>query len=102
MKVMFLVIIFLGMHGCTWVKLSSAGAQVEVLKQKPSDCRRLGRTTSITKAELLSVDRNAKKIVTELETLARNHAVEMGANAIIAESPMTPEGKQTFIVYDCP
>jgi hypothetical protein len=56
----------------------------------------------MSKAEIANVDRKQTKVATELETLARNYAVGMGGNTIVAEDVMTDDGQQTFIVYNCP
>jgi hypothetical protein len=98
----FTVAICLGLSSCTWVKLTEDGAIVLVRTTAPSDCERLGRTTSMSKAEIAKVDRKQAKVATELETLARNYAVGMGGNTIVAEDEITEDGKQTFIVYSCP
>lgn len=90
------------LSSCTWVKLTEDGARVLVLTTAPGGCERLGRTTSMSKAEIANVDRKQTKVATELETLARNYAVGMGGNTIVAEDAMKDDGKQTFIVYNCP
>ena len=56
----------------------------------------------MSKAEIAKVDRKQAKVATELETLARNYAVGMGGNTIVAEDEITEDGKQTFVVYSCP
>jgi hypothetical protein len=99
---LFTVAMCIGLSSCTWVKLTEDGARVLVRTTVPSDCERLGRTTSLSKAEIANVDRKQTKVATELETLARNYAVGMGGNTIVAQDVMTDDGKQTFIVYNCP
>jgi len=56
----------------------------------------------MSKAEIAKVDRKQTKVAIELETLARNYAVGMGGNTIVAEDAMTDDAQQTFIVYNCP
>jgi hypothetical protein len=99
---LFTVAMCIGLSSCTWVKLTEDGAGVLVRTTVPGDCERLGRTTSMSKAEIANVDRKQTKVATELETLARNYAVGMGGNTIVAQDVMTDDGKQTFIVYNCP
>jgi hypothetical protein len=101
-RLFFTVAICVGLSSCTWVKLTEDGAKVMVRTTAPSDCERLGRTTSMSKAEIAKVDRSETKVATELETLARNYAVGMGGNTIVAEDEVTEDGKQTFVVYSCP
>jgi hypothetical protein len=56
----------------------------------------------MSKAEIAKIDRKQSKVAIELETLARNYAVGMGGNTIVAEDAMSNDGEQTFIVYNCP
>ncbi|MDJ0879950.1 MAG: DUF4156 domain-containing protein [Halieaceae bacterium] len=86
---------------CTWVKLSPEGESVTVVASVPSSCKRLGSTTSSTKADLASIDRSSKKVATELQTLARNSAAKMGGDTISAESEVSENGEQTFGIYRC-
>ena len=92
----------IALSGCTWVKLTGEGEQVSVMNSVAPGCKKLGGTKSISRAEIASIDRNRDKVATELTTLARNHAAEMGGNAIVAEGPVSAEGQQTFAVYKCP
>ena len=96
------LLVCLGLAGCTWVKLTSEGETVSVTNTVDAACKKLGTTTSIGRSELASIDRNKDKVAIELETLARNHAVGMGGNTIVAQGPVTQEGQQTFSVYHCP
>ena len=99
---LFTITICIGLSSCTWVKLTEDGARVLVRTTASGDCERLGRTTSMSKAEIAGVDRKQAKVATELETLARNYAVGMGGNTIVSEGEITEDGKQTFTVYSCP
>ena len=96
------ILIAIGLSGCTWVELSSQGENVSVASSADSACKKLGATKSISRAEIASIDRNEDKVATELATLARNHAAEMGGNLIVAEGAVTEAGQQTFGVYKCP
>ena len=89
------------LSGCTWVQLTGEGEKVVVLEKAFSGCKKLGTTTSTGKADIASVDRNEKKVATELATLARNQAATMGGNVVVAQGPVTEEGRQTFAVYHC-
>jgi len=93
---------FVGLSGCTWVKLTTEGEQVAVMSRADPACKKLGRTTSIGVSELASIDRNEAKVATELETLARNQAPGLGGNTIVPNGPVSKEGEQTFTVYQCP
>ena len=102
LRTMTLILLLVGLTACTWVKLTSEGENVNVINSPDSACERVGRTTSVGKANVASFDRNSDKVATELATLARNHGANMGGNAIVAEGPVTEEGEQTFTVYNCP
>lgn len=96
------ILLVTAVSGCTWVKLTSEGETVAVMNSADAACKRLGTTTSHGKADVASIDRNEEKVATELETLARNHTAGMGGNAIVADGPVTDDGKRTYIVYKCP
>jgi hypothetical protein len=87
--------------GCTWVELTEEGEAVTVVSSVSNTCKRLGSTTSTTKADLASIDRSDKKVSSELVTLARNSAVRMGGDTITAESEVSESGVQTFGIFRC-
>jgi hypothetical protein len=95
------LLLAVGVSGCTWVNLTKEGEQVAVASSADPTCKKLGSTTSIGRSELASIDRNEEKVATELETLARNHAVSMGGDTIVPSGPVTEDGQRTFAVYKC-
>ena len=95
------VIALLVLASCTWVELKEEGESVTVVSSVPSSCKRLGSTTATTQAELVSIDRSDKKVMSELVTLARNSAANMGGDTITAESEISEDGVQTFGVFRC-
>jgi hypothetical protein len=91
----------LSVSACSWVELADPAQDVLVLKPHQSkQCEQVRRTTSQVLDKIWFVNRNQEKMAEELETLARNTAAELGANAIVADSEIT-EGKQTFIILNC-
>lgn len=93
--------LLLSLTACTWVTLTAEGEKVRVLSvDEVTHCQLLGRTTSNTAAEVAGVRRHDKAIQHELLTLARNSAVNLGGDTIVAETEML-DGKQTFKVYRC-
>lgn len=87
---------------CTWVKLTKEGEGVAVrTADQVTDCKKVANTTASLKSKVMGIERNNKKVQTELETLARNAAVDYGGNVVVATSDIE-EGKQTFDVYQCP
>lgn len=100
-SILLIALVFLS-SACTWVKLSADAEQVKlVTAEQIKSCKLLGKTTVMVKATVATFARNEEKVQTELETLARNNALELEGNAVY---PMTPvkDGKQVFEVYRCP
>ncbi|MGI9569293.1 MAG: DUF4156 domain-containing protein, partial [Desulfobulbia bacterium] len=65
-----------------------------------NDCEKLGDLSTYTKAKVAGVNRKAKIVQQELETLARNEASEMGADTIVVASEIS-DGRQSFLAYRC-
>jgi len=87
--------------GCTWVGLSPEGEKVVVLSpDEVTNCDRLGHTTVSLLDKLAGIERNREKVQEELNTLARNSAVDLGGDAVVPESKIN-DGKQRFGVYRC-
>jgi len=97
------VISFVALYiaGCTWIDVSLQGEQVKVLTaQDIVSCKHVGKTTVKTAAKLVGLERHTHKVQVELNTLARNSAVEIGGDAVVAiGSPK--QGHQVFDVYSC-
>ena len=88
--------------GCTWVQ-PHAGAE-SIRASNAADvrrCEQIGSTTAQTADTLFIFNRRDVKIRSELVALARNEALKMGGNTIVAASPIR-EGEQVFNVYRCP
>lgn len=86
---------------CSWVEPSPQAEQVRVVPaDRVADCRQLGDLSSYTRAEIIGIDRSAGKIRQELETLARNEAAELGADTIVAASPVV-DGRRRYLAYRC-
>ncbi|MCW9024480.1 MAG: DUF4156 domain-containing protein [Gammaproteobacteria bacterium] len=87
---------------CTWVELSSEAEAVRLISAEQAQaCKLLGKTTVMVKATVATFARNEEKVRTELETLARNNALELNGNAIKPVAAVD-QGKQVFEVYQCP
>lgn len=86
---------------CTWVKLTPEGEKVRVLDTtEVTHCKKLGKTRAMLKDKIAGVSRNAEKVEKELQTLARNSAVDMGGDTVVPVSEIE-DGKQVFEVYRC-
>ena len=90
--------------GCTWVALNPEADGIRVAPDAASvaDCQQVGGVRARTKASVGFFSRSTEKVALELETLAKNDAVELGANTILAEAPPSIDGVQHFKAYRCP
>lgn len=87
---------------CTWVKMEPGGTGVRVLGlDAPVDgCTRLGEIGVSVKDRVAFYQRNDLKVRDELETMARNEAIGLGADAIRPlEEPAA--GEQRFMALRC-
>ena len=101
-KTIGVIFITLFLVSCTWVKLTKEGERVAVrTADQISDCKKVANTTASLRSKVMGIERKSEKVQTELETLARNAAVDYGGNVVVATSEVE-EGKQTFDVYQCP
>jgi len=92
----------LSLESCTWVELTKQGEAVVIKTQDDiTQCQKVAKITASLKSKILGFDRNETKVKTELETLARNKAVEYRGNTLVASSEIQ-EGEQNFDVYVCP
>jgi len=88
--------------GCTWVKLTEPGEQVRVgTVAQVASCTKLGATHTKTSNRIAFFSRSQKKIDSELESLARNEAADMGGDTIVAQGPTSSEGRRSFDVFRC-
>ena len=89
------------LSACTWVKLTPEGEKARVLSQtEVNSCKKLGKTMVSVKATIAGFEREEEKVKKELETLARNHAMDLNGDTVV---PLTEikNGQQTFTVYRC-
>lgn len=101
-KVASVLTVSMVMGACSFVDLKPEAEDVLMLKPfQAKECEQLRRTTSQVLDKIWFVNRNKDKMADELSTLARNTAVELGGNAIMVDSEIN-EGKQTFVVLNCP
>lgn len=87
--------------GCTWVKAVPGSSRVTLVQaEHVTQCRSVGTTVSQVKEKVGLVHRNEAKVTEELLQLAKNSAVEMDGDTLVAESGPI-EGTQKFRVYNC-
>lgn len=100
-SLLFGLFLVINLNACTWVDLTAEGEKVRVLNMdEVAKCQFIGQTTSNTAYKVAGVRRHDNAIQNELESLARNSAVNLGGDTIVAAGDMN-EGKQTFQVYRC-
>jgi len=96
-----LLVLTLGMSGCSWVKLTPEGDRVSVQSEAAvSGCKELGTTTVSLLATVAGIDRNADTVQEELNTLARNSAGKFGGNVVVPIDKAN-NGEQVFKIYRC-
>ena len=87
--------------GCTWVKTDPGAEQVRLASaNEVRQCQRLGQTTVSVRDRVSGVQRRPGRVADELADLARNSAVEMNGDTIVADGPVV-DGQRRFSVYRC-
>jgi hypothetical protein len=83
---------------CVGVDLERAGERVALREpgEIAASCQKIG----IVNTRVWVGFRSDERVASELATLARNQAGEIGGDTIAASSPVS-EGKQSFDVYRC-
>lgn len=100
-RVSLFVLLCLAISSCTWVRLTAGGEGVEVkTKEEVANCHRVAKTNASLRSKVMGIERSEEKIKLELETLARNAAVEYGGNVVVPVTEIE-EGKQSFAVFKC-
>lgn len=103
-KIVWILFLSLLASACSWVDLKPEAENVRVVSLEAldamSNCHKMGSTTVSVKADVASIARNAEAVRVELETLARNSAIDLGGNTVVPVSQVD-KGKQSFVVYTC-
>lgn len=91
----------LSLTACTFIDMKP-GAEAIVLASESgvTDCKKLGTSTGSVVHRAAGFDRLPEVVADELERLARNAAVDAGANTLVALTPVS-EGKRTYGMYSC-
>ena len=97
-----LVLVYLTGSGCTWVDPDAGAGNVALVMPKHViNCKSLGTTTVEVKDKVGFVNRSEEKVAEELLTLARNSAVKLGGDTLVADGAPV-DGTQKFKIYKCP
>ncbi len=65
-----------------------------------SGCDRLASTTVSVRDRVAAVQRSPGKVEEELETLARNSAIDINGDTIVPDGP-AQDGRRRYIIYYC-
>ena len=100
-NIISLSLLLLVLSACTWVELTPEAESVRIVEAvHVANCKLAGTTTVTVKADVASFKRDAEKIKSELETLARNEAIRLKGDTLVAATDIQ-DGEQTFKVYKC-
>lgn len=100
-KVICTIAFCLAAGGCTWVEPKPGASSVSlVTSAHVSNCTSIGTSVSQVMAKIGFINRSDDKVAEELLTLAKNSAVEMGGDTLVAEG-VPGEGTQKFRIYKC-
>lgn len=85
---------------CTWVHMAQGASAVKVASAVPSGCEKRGDITVSVTSKVALYNRNQLRVREELETLAHNEAVGIGADTV---NPIDQpaNGNQTFAAWKC-
>ncbi|MEZ5570887.1 MAG: DUF4156 domain-containing protein [Halioglobus sp.] len=101
LAVTFILPGLLAASGCTWVDAKPGASRVTLVKpEHVSQCKPLGTTVSQVKDKVGGIHRSEDKVAEELLTLAKNSAVDLGGDTLVAESGPV-DGAQKFTIYKC-
>lgn len=89
------------LSACTLIPKQPGADQVVLAKPDVvAQCRFLGSTNVSVMDRVGFIDRDPFKVEHDLAAVAKNSAVDMGGDTIVAASPIR-DGKQTYKVYRC-
>ncbi len=89
-----------GSSACTFVHMAPGAREVRVLAAAPASCEKRAEVSVAVQDKVGFYERSAVQVRDELETLARNEAQAIGADAI---SPLgsPQDGEQRWAMWRC-
>jgi len=88
--------------GCAFVSLAPEAEAVRMVdEQAAAGCKELGTTRVEVLDKVGFISRSSQKVSDELDTLARNAAIDLQGNAVVPSGPIA-EGKRSYRVLRCP
>lgn len=99
MRLMVIAALAMSLPACTFVHMAPSATKVKVLASAPA-CDKRGEAEVSVRHKVGFYERSEAQVRDELETLARNEAPGVGADAI---SPLGPpvEGGQSWALWRC-
>ena len=101
-SVLSILVISLPLAACSWgIRLDAGGQKVRTAwNDDVSACRSVGSVTVSVLDHVGPLDRNGLKVRDELEVMARNEAVGLGADTIKPKGDPR-DGQQSWAAYHC-
>ncbi|MDX1352953.1 MAG: DUF4156 domain-containing protein [Thiomicrorhabdus sp.] len=91
----------LSLSACSWVQPLPGAYNVALLKaSEVTHCKKLGTTTSSALDSVGFYKRDTAALTEDLVLLARNEAVNMRGDTIVALTPVQ-NGRMQFAIYRC-
>lgn len=103
MKTLLLITIAMSLAAaCTWVEEHKGADAIRIISaEQATQCKRQGTINVQVKDKVTFVKRSSKKVLSELQTLARNEAAGMlGVDSLVPETE-PQQGEQTYLAYQC-
>ena len=96
--------VLLAAAACVYVDIDDEAKVVGVARSldEVAHCEPRGRVNAKTTATVALVPRGETSVAVELERLARNDAVGLGANTIVPLGPVSEDGKRSYDAFACP
>ncbi|MBO1924424.1 DUF4156 domain-containing protein [Thiomicrorhabdus sp. 6S3-12] len=99
----FLVAVFLSLaaSGCSWIKPIQGAEQIELVTvQEIISCQKIGAVNTSVLSNVGFIERSSEAVTENSVALAKNEAVRMGGNRIVAVQP-PEDGHMRFDIYLC-
>lgn len=98
-KLIAVLAMFATIAACSFVELKP-GAENVIIFEGNDRCEAIGQTEVNVIVTAIGIDREAATIAEELQTLARNDALQLQSNAIWPITQVT-NGEQTYRIMRC-
>ena len=91
----------ISLSACTWVEPTKESNDVTLVKSfNVKSCTKLGASTATVTHKVGIITRDKETVIEELNTMAKNHAAEIGGDSIVELLPAV-EGSMKYEIYKC-